>query len=96
MNIDQVNSVSGAFEEDIKSVTNLKELEELRIKYLSRNGLVSTLFEKLKEVPKEEKPAFGNKLNPIYLIRKRDEMKNVVAMTIVIPGLSSDQCNALP
>jgi phenylalanyl-tRNA synthetase alpha chain len=65
MIIDQITAVSGSFENDIKSVNNLKELEELRIKYLSRNGLVSSLFEKLKEVPKDQKPAIGNKLNAL-------------------------------
>jgi phenylalanyl-tRNA synthetase alpha chain len=63
MIIDQITSVSGEFDKDLSSVKVLKELEDLRIKYLSRNGIVSALFEKLKDVPKEEKPAVGNKLN---------------------------------
>jgi phenylalanyl-tRNA synthetase alpha chain len=63
MIIDQITSVSGEFDKDLSSVNALKELEDLRIKYLSRNGIVSGLFEKLKDVPKEEKPAIGNKLN---------------------------------
>ena len=65
MIIDQITSVSGEFDKDLSSVNVLKDLEELRIKYLSRNGIVSGLFEKLKDVPKEEKPAVGNKLNAL-------------------------------
>jgi phenylalanyl-tRNA synthetase alpha chain len=65
MIIDKITSVSGEFDKDLSSVKALKELEELRIKYLSRNGIVSGLFEKLKDVPKEEKPAVGNKLNAL-------------------------------
>jgi phenylalanyl-tRNA synthetase alpha chain len=65
MIIDQITSVSGEFDKDLSSVNALKELEDLRIKYLSRNGIVSGLFEKLKDVPKEEKPAIGNKLNAL-------------------------------
>jgi len=65
MILDQITSVSGEFDKDLSSVNVLKELEELRIKYLSRNGIVSGLFEKLKDVPKEEKPAVGNKLNAL-------------------------------
>src|ERR1035437_818525 len=65
MIIDQITSVSGEFDKDLSTVNVLKELEELRIKYLSRNGIVSGLFEKLKDVPKEEKPAVGNKLNAL-------------------------------
>jgi phenylalanyl-tRNA synthetase alpha chain len=65
MIIDQITTVSGEFDKDLSSVNALKDLEELRIKYLSRNGLVSTLFEKLKDVPKEDKPVVGNKLNAL-------------------------------
>ena len=65
MIIDQITSVSAEFDKDLSSVNVLKELEVLRIKYLSRNGIVSGLFEKLKDVPKEEKPAVGNKLNAL-------------------------------
>ncbi len=60
---DNITSVSIEFDKDLAQVINLKDLEELRLKYLSRNGLVSNLFEKLKEVPKEEKPVIGGKLN---------------------------------
>jgi len=65
MIIDQITSVSGEFDKDLSSVNALKDLEELRIKYLSRNGIVSGLFEKLKDLPKEEKPVVGNKLNEL-------------------------------
>jgi phenylalanyl-tRNA synthetase alpha chain len=65
MILDQITTVSGEFDKDLSSVKALKELEDLRIKYLSRNGIVSGLFEKLKDVPKEEKPSIGNKLNEL-------------------------------
>jgi phenylalanyl-tRNA synthetase alpha chain len=65
MILDQITFVSGEFDKDLSSVIVLKDLEELRIKYLSRNGIISGLFEKLKDVPKEEKPVVGNKLNAL-------------------------------
>jgi phenylalanyl-tRNA synthetase alpha chain len=65
MILDQITSVSGEFDKDLALVNISKDLEELRIKYLSRNGIVSGLFEKLKDVPKEDKPAVGNKLNAL-------------------------------
>ncbi len=52
-----------SFAADIESVSSLKDIEDLRIKYFSRNGLVSQLFEKLKEASKEDKPELGKKLN---------------------------------
>jgi phenylalanyl-tRNA synthetase alpha chain len=65
MILDQIATVSQDFDKDLATVNDLKTLEELRIKYLSRNGIVSGLFEKLKEVPKEDKPVVGNKLNAL-------------------------------
>lgn len=62
---EQIKKLNDEFSEDISSVNDLKALEELRIKYLSRNGLVAGLFEELKNVPKEEKPAAGKNLNEL-------------------------------
>jgi phenylalanyl-tRNA synthetase alpha chain len=33
--------------------------ESLRIKYVGRNGLIPALIKAMKDVPKEERPAFG-------------------------------------
>ncbi|MCE1190291.1 MAG: phenylalanine--tRNA ligase subunit alpha [Ignavibacteria bacterium] len=45
------------------SVTDLKQLEELRLKFLSRNGALQQLLEEMKSVPKEDKPLVGKELN---------------------------------
>ena len=58
-----IADIKESFYSDIKSVSSIKDVEELRIKYFSRNGLVSQLFEDLKDVVKEEKPILGKKLN---------------------------------
>ena len=58
-----ISEIKESFYNDIKSVSSLKDVEEIRLKYFSRNGLVSQLFEDLKDVVKEEKPILGKKLN---------------------------------
>lgn len=58
-----ISEIRNSFTADIISVSSLKDIEDLRIKYFSRNGLVSQLFEKLKEASKEDKPELGKKLN---------------------------------
>ena len=58
-----INDIKNSFYSDIKSASSIKDVEEIRIKYFSRNGLVSQLFEELKDVVKEEKPILGKKLN---------------------------------
>lgn len=58
-----ITDIKESFYSDIKSVSSVKDVEEIRLKYFSRNGLVSQLFEDLKDVVKEEKPILGKKLN---------------------------------
>lgn len=58
-----ITEIKESFYSDIKSVSSIKDVEEVRLKYFSRNGLVSQLFEDLKNVVKEEKPILGKKLN---------------------------------
>ncbi|OGU77843.1 MAG: phenylalanine--tRNA ligase subunit alpha [Ignavibacteria bacterium RBG_16_34_14] len=61
----EIQHVKEESEKDFSSVDNPKELEELRIKYLGRNGILVQLFEELKKVPKEDKPAVGKNLNEL-------------------------------
>lgn len=68
----RINNLTSEFENDILTVSNLKEIEAIRIKYLSRNGSIPALFEELKNVPKEEKPVIGKELN---ILKKLAEEK---------------------
>ena len=45
--------------------SNAEQLEALRIKYLSKKGLVTELFNEFREVPKEEKREMGQALNAL-------------------------------
>lgn len=40
-----------------------EEIEQFRIKYNSKKGILNELFEQFKEVPKEQKKDFGQKIN---------------------------------
>jgi phenylalanyl-tRNA synthetase alpha chain len=48
---------------DAEIVSNQEELEMFRIKYLSKRGLVSILFDDFRNVPAEQKKEIGQKLN---------------------------------
>ncbi len=47
------------------SVKSAEELETFRLKYLSKKGLISELFEDFRSVPAEEKKEVGQKLNTL-------------------------------
>jgi phenylalanyl-tRNA synthetase alpha chain len=93
----QIEEVKSKFLSEILSVEDEKQLEELRIKYLGRRGIIQSLFDKLREVPMEEKPALGKLLNELKELaqgkynekkleieRKKARVESVVDLTI--PG----------
>lgn len=70
--INQIGNLREEFKKVLTDVVDAKMLEEVRIKYLSRNGMLSNLFEQLKAVPKEDKPLIGKELNVL-----RNEMETL-------------------
>jgi phenylalanyl-tRNA synthetase alpha chain len=48
---------------EIKDVKTLNDLEQIRIKYLGKKGEVVLMMSKLRELPQEERPAFGQHVN---------------------------------
>lgn len=50
---------------DLEKVSNSNELGEVRNKYLSKKGLISSLMVKMKDLPVEEKITFGKSVNEL-------------------------------
>lgn len=50
---------------DIEAVKDKKSLEDYRLKYISRNGIISSLFEEFKTVDKSVKGQVGKALNEL-------------------------------
>ncbi len=50
-------------EQKLNAVTTSAELESFRIEFLSRSGKIAALYDDLKSIPKEQKPAVGQLLN---------------------------------
>ncbi|UNT95699.1 phenylalanine--tRNA ligase subunit alpha [Allobaculum mucilyticum] len=48
-----------------ENAENLEQLNALRVEYLGKKGQISALMKQMKDVPKEEKPAFGQKVNEL-------------------------------
>ncbi len=82
---------------DLDLTRTSDELEKVRIAYLARKGRIAQLFEKLREVPPEEKPMLGKALNELrdFAQTKLDEKSRVleakaskadVFIDLTIPG----------
>ncbi|MDE5749760.1 MAG: phenylalanine--tRNA ligase subunit alpha, partial [Duncaniella sp.] len=59
--IDKINAIKAEVEG--LTASNLQEVEELRIKYLSKKGEVSALMQEFRTVPAEQKRELGQQLN---------------------------------
>ena len=59
MQYSEIENVKSDFSMEIEKVSDAAELEQIRIKYLSRNGIVTKLFDELKTLSPDEKPKFG-------------------------------------
>ncbi len=62
----------------LASLKSSDDAENFRLQYLSRKGALAQLFEKLKDVPKEKKPALGKSLNELrsFLENEFESSKN--------------------
>ena len=60
---DRISEVHSQALEAINNASDLNALQEVRNTYLSKKGLIPALMKEMKDLPKEEKPAFGQKVN---------------------------------
>jgi phenylalanyl-tRNA synthetase alpha chain len=58
-----INNHKEQFVRDLSDVTNVDQLTQLHIKYLGRNGLINDLLKKIKNIPNDEKKAYGGSVN---------------------------------
>ena len=63
MHPSEIERIKKEVDQEIEKASTAVELEQIRIKFLSRNGIVTKLFEDLKAVPVEDKPIVGKLLN---------------------------------
>lgn len=66
------------FNSQISQAKSIQELEEVRINFLGKKGLVTELFSKLKDLSAEEKKSFGAEVNVLrnQVTQQIDEKKN--------------------
>lgn len=61
--VDEIENLRNTAERELAEVSAPDELEQWRIRYLGSKGAVKAAMGRLKEVPREEKPAVGQALN---------------------------------
>ena len=57
---ESIDALRRDFESDLAAINGMDAWKAIRDKYLSRdNGAITAELKKLREIPKEERPAFG-------------------------------------
>jgi phenylalanyl-tRNA synthetase alpha chain len=88
--------------EEIQAISDEKALEQFRIKYLGKKGVVTEIFSGLANLSKEEKPVVGKGVNTLKnLLQKLIEDKSQTlsskaaqqheTIDVTIPGTAQDQ-----
>jgi phenylalanyl-tRNA synthetase alpha chain len=62
---EKITSVRTAFEAELAAASNESDLDGVRVKYLSRGGVIAQLFDEMKSVPPAERPIVGKLLNAL-------------------------------
>ena len=72
-----MEDIKKEIEKDLGSVKDLKELNLLHIKYLSKKGIITELNSKIKDVPNDKKKEFGMGVNSLrnYFNEKYNSIK---------------------
>lgn len=94
--IEEIKTVQHEAEEALKTVKDLNSLENFRLEFLVKKGKVQNFFDRMKEVPKEDKPLIGKELNVLRQFveseyaRLKEEFESVADSTpdidLTLPG----------
>lgn len=60
-----IDEIRSQLDFEITKVNSLSELDQFRIKYLARKGIIAELFESLKNISSDQKPLLGKLLNEL-------------------------------
>ena len=90
MNTEELmNKIDASFQ----TVTNLQELNNLKVEYLGKTGIITDLQSKIKEIPNEEKKEYGMKVNEVrtYFNKLYEENLDKINEEILNKKLESER-----
>jgi phenylalanyl-tRNA synthetase alpha chain len=75
--VEEILKIKKEFAKESEIISDIKEFEQLRIKYLGRKGIISSYFKQLSKLPNENIPFVGKELNSLknYIDSKLSEIQ---------------------
>ncbi|MCB0711119.1 MAG: phenylalanine--tRNA ligase subunit alpha [Ignavibacteriae bacterium] len=61
--LEEIKALSAQIKSDLSAISTPEELEAFRLKHLVRKGTIAQLFDRMREVSKEDKPLVGKEMN---------------------------------
>ncbi len=88
-----IDSVKAQIDSDVHSINSAKELEEFRVKYLGRKGIIAQLTGSMPSLAPEQRSSFGQQVNALKnkIVSLIDEKQNSInTKAAESKGLSCD------
>ena len=63
-----IDGLKSQFLSELESISDSSQLENIRIKYLGRKGIITELFDQMKTIDPSERPIFGKNINQIKVL----------------------------
>lgn len=63
--MDRIAEIKLTFDSEMSACKTLQELQDLKVKYLGKTGELTVLLKSIKDLPAEERPSFGAKVNEL-------------------------------
>lgn len=90
--MNEIKNIEIAFQEEKENIVTLEDLNNLKVKYMGKKGLITELSSQIKNIPNEEKKNFGQKVNELKTLFNAffEEKKKVLETEIINEKLKSE------
>lgn len=61
----KIEEIKLTFENDLSACATSGQLQDLKVKYIGKSGVLTSLLKGIKDLPPEERPSFGAKVNEL-------------------------------
>ncbi len=88
----KLNKIIESISNEIKDLTSMNDLNQLKGKYLGKKSVFNDLMKELKNVPKEEKPKFGQLINQAKqnIAKMLDDAKTNIETSLIEAKLKTE------
>ena len=90
--MNKIEEIKKLIDEKMNNVNSLQELNELKVEFLGKKGLITEVNSMIRDIPNEEKKEFGMKVNEVRTLfnTKYEEIKNRLEEEKINKQLESD------